>query len=55
MRILEEEEVKARLIQSLHLALQPNLSSTSSKYAHETESKAFAMSSLRKRVEIFFL
>jgi hypothetical protein len=54
-RILEEEEVKVRLIQSLNLSPKPNLSSTSSKYAYETESKAFAMSSLRKRARIFFL
>jgi hypothetical protein len=54
-RILEEEEVKTRLIQSLNLAPKANLSNTSSKYAHETESKAFAMSSLRKRAGIFYL
>jgi hypothetical protein len=54
-RILEEEEVKTRLIQSLHLVPKPNLFSTFSKYAHDTESKAFAISSLRKRVGIFFL
>jgi hypothetical protein len=50
-----EEEVKARLIQFLHLASKPNLSSTFIKYAHEIESKALAMSNLRKRAGIFFL
>jgi hypothetical protein len=54
-RILEDEEERAKLIQSLHLVLKPSFSNTSNRYAYETESKDFAMSSLRKRVGTFFL
>jgi hypothetical protein len=54
-RILDEEVVKTMLIYSLHFGPNTNLSITSSRYAQETESKAFAMSSLTKRARVFFL
>jgi hypothetical protein len=54
MRILEDEDDKAKLIQSLHLTPKPGYSKTSSRYAHETESKAFAMSSLINNTGVFF-
>jgi hypothetical protein len=54
-RILEEDEANAMLNQSLHLGPNPNFYRTSRRYAQETESKAFAMSSLMKRALVFFL
>jgi hypothetical protein len=54
-RTLEENEVSVMLNQSLLLGPDPNFCSTSKRYAQETESKAFAMSSLMKRALVFFL
>jgi hypothetical protein len=54
-RILEDDEARAKLIQSLHLAPKPSFSMTSRRYAQDNESKAFAMSSLMKSAGIFFL
>lgn len=47
---LEEEAERINATQSRHLALKPILSRSVSRYSYETESKALAMSNLKKRV-----
>jgi hypothetical protein len=54
-RILDDVVDKAKVIHSRHPMPNPKISSTSRRYAHETESKALAMSNLMKNVFIFFL
>jgi hypothetical protein len=47
-RILEDDETRVKLIQSIHRAPKPSFAKTSRRYAQENKSKAFAMSSLMK-------
>jgi hypothetical protein len=54
-RIIDDKVDSTILIYYLHLGPKPSLSIRSSKYSQEMESKAFAMSNLRKRAGIFFL